>query len=255
MSNDFLQIMHELRICVVIPTYNNSRSLKEVIDSVLSVTDHLIVVDDGSTDTSVIILNELGSRITAIKYYPNRGKGYALKMAFREAIQQGFDYAITMDSDGQHQAADIENFVTAIEKHPHSLLVGSRGMKHENMPQKNTFANRFSNFWFALQTAHFLPDTQSGFRVYPLKKMGNMNFLTNRYETELEILVRCAWRNIKILPVPINVYYPPLSERVSHFRPGADFFRISLLNTILCLIAIFYGYPSMIFRKLFKINS
>src|SRR5574344_1622188 len=137
MRNDFLQIMHELRICVVIPTYNNSRSLKEVIDSVLSVTDHLIVVDDGSTDTSVIILNELGSRITAIKYYPNRGKGYALKMAFCEAIQQGFDYAITMDTNKQHQTADNKKFVTAIKKNHHYLLVGIRGMKHEKKKKKN----------------------------------------------------------------------------------------------------------------------
>ena len=104
-----------------------------------------------------------------------------------------------------------------------------------------------------MQTARRLPDTQTGFRVYPLKKIGRHNPLNNRYEAELEILVRCAWRNVKIKSCPINVYYPPQEERVSHFRPTADFARISVLNTVLCLLAVVYGYPSMGIRKLIKL--
>ena len=75
--------------------------------------------------------------------------------------------------------------------------------------------------------------------------------LVNRYETELEVLVRSAWRGIRLIPVPIHVYYPPKEERVSHFRPNVDFFRISVLNTIFCILAIVYGYPSMFFHKIF----
>ena len=76
--------------------------------------------------------------------------------------------------------------------------------------------------------------------------------MTSRYETELEILVRSAWRGIPLIPVPINVYYPPAEERVSHFRPRADFFRISVLNAVFCLLAVVYGYPSMLWHKIFK---
>ena len=82
--------------------------------------------------------------------------------------------------------------------------------------------------------------------------MGNMRLFTSRYEAELELLVFSAWRGIDIVPLPIHVYYPPAEERVSHFRPGPDFARISLLNTCLCFIAILYGYPSMFIRKVLK---
>ena len=119
------------------------------------------------------------------------------------------------------------------------------------MPRQNTFANRISNFWFRLQTGIALPDTQSGFRLYNLSSLRLLGLITSRYEAELELLVRSAWRNIPIIPIPINVYYPPQEERVSFFRPGKDFTRISILNTFFCFAAILYGYPSMLLRKIF----
>jgi hypothetical protein len=80
--------------------------------------------------------------------------------------------------------------------------------------------------------------------------MGKMRLITSRYEAELEMLVRSAWRNIPIIPIPINVFYPSQEERVSFFRPGKDFTRITILNTFFCFAAILYGYPSMLIRKL-----
>ena len=77
-----------------------------------------------------------------------------------------------------------------------------------------------------------------------------MRPVTSRYEAELEILVRCAWRKIKIRSVPINVFYASQNERITHFRPGVDFARISVLNTVLVLVAVVYGYPSMGIRYL-----
>lgn len=252
MKDNFTFIMKQMKICVIIPTYNNEKNLLAVIESVMPISTDIIVVNDGSTDSTSAILATLSGSIHVLEYTPNRGKGYALKTAFKEALKYGYDYALTMDSDGQHKATDIQSFVEKIQENPHALLVGSRGMKHKNMPQQNTFANRFSNFWFAVQTGTKLPDTQSGFRLYPIRKMKGMSWFTNRYETELEILVRCAWRNIRIIPIPIHVYYPPIEQRVSHFRPRTDFLRISLLNTCLCLLAFIYGYPSRFIRKLFS---
>ena len=244
-------VFSDLKLCVVIPTYNNEKTLESVVEDAHRYCPAVMVVNDGSTDSTPLVLNQLGDGIIKIQYKPNRGKGYALRQAFRLAMQAGYDYVLTMDADGQHLATDLPKFAEAIRQHPDTLIVGSRGMVQENMPKKNTFANRFSNFWFCVQTARKLPDTQSGFRVYPLKKMGNMHWFSTRYETELEILVRSAWRGINIQPIPIEVYYPPQNERVSHFRPRADFFRISVLNTIFCLGAIVYGYPAMLFHKIF----
>ncbi len=253
MKENLSDLIEKLHICIVIPTYNNDKTLLSVIQSVLSVTENVIVVNDGSTDSTSKILNTLSDQITILEQQFNKGKGCALKVGFKEAMRRHFDYVLTMDADGQHKASDIQYFVNVIQQNPNSLIVGSRQMNHVNMPQKNTFANQFSNFWFTIQTAHQLPDTQSGFRIYPLQKMGKMRWFTNRYEMELEILVRCAWKDIRIIPMPIDVYYPPKSERVSHFRPCVDFTRISLLNTVLCVAAILYGYPSIFIRKLLKL--
>ncbi|MBR0304147.1 MAG: glycosyltransferase family 2 protein [Bacteroidales bacterium] len=245
--------LKELGICVIIPTYNNAGTIMQVIQSVAEYCDDIFVVCDGPTDGTVELVKQSATPVNVVEYQPNKGKGTALVTGFREARKRGFRYAITLDSDGQHYASDIPAFVEAITRHPDALIIGSRGLKHDNMPQKNTFANKFSNFWFTVQTAKRLPDTQTGFRLYPLQKMGKMHIITSRYEAELELLVRSAWRNIRIIPIPINVYYPPQEERVSFFRPGKDFTRISILNTFFCFAAILYGYPSMLIRKIFNI--
>ena len=241
--------MSQLKICVLIPAYNCEKTVENVLKSVLQYAENVIVVNDGSTDNTENILSSFGEQIILISYKKNKGKGYALKQGFTEAIRRGFSYALTMDSDGQHLAEDIQTFVDAAVLHPNTLIVGARLFDHPNMPQGNIFANKFSNFWFTLQTAQKLPDTQTGYRLYPLQKMGKMTPFTNRYEAELELLVRCAWRGIRIISVAVQVHYPAKEERVSHFRPKQDFFRISLLNTLFCLLAVLYGYPSMLVRK------
>lgn len=251
MPNEYKDLLQELGICVIIPTYNNAGTIVDVVRSVAEFCGNIIVVDDGCTDNTAALLSQVKEPVQVIGYQPNKGKGTALTTGFREAIKQGFRYAITIDADGQHFATDIPLFAEYIDQNEDAMLIGSRNLQQENMPQKNTFANKFSNFWFTVQTAHKLPDTQTGFRLYPLQKMGDMHLMTSRYEAELELLVRSAWRNIKLIPLPINVYYPPAGERVSHFRPGRDFTRISLLNTFFCFAAILYGYPSMLLRKLF----
>ena len=241
--------MQQQKACVVMPTYNNGGTLRDVIERVLNYSTDVIVVNDGCTDDSAEILALFGERITVVDYGKNRGKGYALKQGFKKAKQMGFDYAITIDSDGQHFPEDIPLFVKALEQHPGALIVGSRNLKQENMPGKNSFANKFSNFWFKLQTWIDLPDTQTGYRLYTLKKLPHI--FSARYEAELSLLVFSVWRGTEIVPIKVNVFYPKAEERVTHFRPFWDFFRISVLNTILCLIALVYGWPSILIHKLF----
>ena len=247
--------MNNPDICIVIPTYNNEKTLSDVIDSVLGYIPAVIVVNDGSTDRTNEILERYKEKVTIVSYSKNRGKGYALKCGFNCAQKMGYKYVLTLDSDGQHFAEDIPAFVKMAEDHPDTLIVGNRNLTQDNMPKKNTFANRFSNFWFALQTGTKLPDTQTGYRLYPLEKMKHLRPFTSRYEAELEMLVRCAWRGIKFISIPVRVYYAPKGERVSHFRPAVDFLRISLLNTLFVFLAVVYGYPSMFVRRIVFFQS
>lgn len=241
--------MRELGCIVVMPTYNNAGTLARVIGDVLQYAEDVLVVNDGSTDATQSILEQIdGIRIHS--YAENRGKGHALKCGLKLAYEWGFRYALTIDSDGQHYADDIPAFIERIEQVPDSLLIGARNLTADNMPSKNTFANRFSNFWYRVETGQRLEDTQSGFRLYPLRKLQNIRFLTTRYEFEVEIIVRAAWRGVRVENLPIKVYYPPQEERVSHFRPLRDFTRISILNTVLVLYALLFYYPWRFLRAL-----
>ena len=240
--------MQQMKVCTVMPTYNNGGTLRDMVERVLAYCSDVIVVNDGCTDNSDEILASFGNAITVVDYGKNRGKGYALKQGFKKAKALGFDYALTIDSDGQHFPEDIPLFVNALEKNKEALIVGSRNLNQENMPGGNTFANKFSNFWFKVQTGIDLPDTQTGFRLYPLQRLPKI--FSSRYEAELALLVFSAWRGKDLIPVKINVLYP--EDRVTHFRPFWDFFRISVLNTVLCLVATVYGWPSRLIHKLLR---
>ncbi len=238
---------------VIIPTYNNPKTLGNVIERALLHNLPLLVINDGSTDDTRNVLSQFAN-IQIINLEKNQGKGVALKTALRWAIEQNYQYAVTLDSDGQHYPEDISVFLNEIEQSPDTLLVGARNLQAENMPAKNTFANKFSNFWFRIETGIKMNDTQSGYRLYPLHKLKGLKFFTGRYEFELEILVRAAWQGIEVTNVPIRVYYPPVEERISHFRPLRDFMRLSLLNTVLVFFAVFAYYPWKALRSLTREN-
>jgi glycosyltransferase involved in cell wall biosynthesis len=247
-SMNYSTELKQMGICVIVPTYNNHKTVKRVIESVLEYTSDLIVVNDGATDETPEILKEFGDKISLISYSPNKGKGYALRMAFAKATELGYRYAITIDSDGQHFANDIPKFVEVHRSHPESVIMGARNLEAHGMAAKSSFANRFSNFWFRLQTGIFMPDTQTGFRLYPLDKIKNLSLFTNRFEFEIEVIVKLAWRDVPFVSVPIQVKYDP-NERVSHFRPGPDFTRISFLNAWFTILTALYHLPK---RLLFK---
>ncbi|WP_291149026.1 DUF2062 domain-containing protein [Flavobacterium sp. UBA7680] len=240
------ELLDSTSFCVIVPTYNNHKTLKKVLDSILDFTQNIIIVNDGSTDETNEILKQY-SQFTQIHHPKNLGKGRALRNGFRKAIELNFEYAITIDSDGQHFASDIPSFIEEIQNEPNSLLIGSRNMTQENVPKKSSFGNKFSNFWFKFETGIELQDTQSGFRLYPLKLIPK-RFYTNKFEFEIEVIVRSAWKGIVVKNIAIQVLYDP-AERVSHFRPFRDFTRISILNTVLVTNALLYIKPRDFFRR------
>lgn len=238
--------------CVIIPTYNNDRTLARVIREVLEYvpSDRVIIVNDGATDSTPEILKTFENEVTILVNEVNKGKGFSLRKAFKFAQTKGYDNALTIDSDGQHYPNDIPVLIEQAIQNPGAVIMGSRNMNQEGVPQKSSFGNKFSNFWFKVETWITLPDTQTGFRIYPLKPLKKIWLLTNKFELEIEVIVKLAWRFVPFVAVPIQVKYDP-NERVSHFRPARDFTRISILNTVLVLIALLWYYP----RKLFSVQT
>ncbi len=247
------ELFRQRKICVLIPTYNNAGTLASVVGDVLRYTDQIIVVNDGSTDETAKIIESLP--VTSVRILKNAGKGYALRKGFAKAVESGYEYAITIDSDGQHFADDLPAFLDALEHNRRAIIIGARNMEQAGVPGKSSFGNRFSNFWFWVETGYRMSDTQSGYRLYPVGALDGMLFFTRKYEFEIEVLVRAAWKGIAITEVPVKVFYAEKEKRVSHFRPVRDFTRISILNTFLVLAAFFYIKPRDFIRSFKKKSS
>lgn len=242
-----------MRNVVLVPTYNNATTLQSVLDRLRPYASDILVVNDGSTDNTREILEHYPHPLHIVSYDKNQGKGHALVTGFREALNLGYDYAITIDSDGQHYPEDLPLFVEKqMAMQEPAIIVGARVLKHENKSRGAVFATRLANFWFAFQTWQPLSDTQSGYRLYPLHHLHGLDFVTSRYEAELELLVYAAWHGVRLDTVPIRVYYPPREERVTHFRPVADFMRIFVLNTVLFFASILYGWWSMLLHRMLR---
>ncbi len=226
-----------MQIGVLIPTYNHRFLIKSVLLDCLEYTKNIIVVIDGSTDGTLEHIQDLSIHI--LYFSENKGKGAALKAGFAEAEKLGWDYAITIDSDGQHKAKDLPLFLDSIEKNGEAIILGNRDMDLACAPKANKFGKKFTNFWLKIETGVDILDGQSGFRAYPVKKTKSLFTLFNGYEFEIEILARASWAQMEIVSIPIEVDYNPEGGRISHFRNFRDSFRASVLNTILVTLRVF----------------
>jgi len=212
------------RFAIVIPAYNHGRQVGGVVEKTLQLGLPVIVVDDGSTDSTPQVLGSL-SDVTVIRHKENQGKGASLLTGFTAALQLA-DWAITIDADGQHNPEDILSLIQAIPERQRLIGIGKRtGMGHENVPWTSRWGRRFSNFWVWAACGRRFSDSQSGFRVYPLPEALHLGTRARRYQFEVEILVRAVWRGIPIIEIPVRALYGPFEERVSHFRPWLDFWR------------------------------
>ncbi|NUM36304.1 MAG: glycosyltransferase family 2 protein [Candidatus Brocadiae bacterium] len=228
--------MESIKIGLIIPTYNHGSIIRKVVLSALEYIPDILVVLDGPTDNTSEAIKDLPIKI--LPFLENRGKGMALKAGFQEAKKLGWDYAITMDSDGQHKAEDLPKFIKAIAEKPDAIVVGDRNMDLPGIPSSSKFGKKFTNFWLKVETGVEVADGQSGFRAYPVEAINTIKTWFSRYEFEVEILARSSWAGIPIVAIPVQVDYHPEGRRISHFRPFIDNFRTSILNTILVTIRI-----------------
>lgn len=226
-------------VSAVIPVYNNATTVLNVAKASRNYLDHVLVIDDGSTDWPDNADNVLKENdIQLVRHQVNKGKGEALKTALKTLAQQNVDYMIVLDADGQHAPEDLPAFREAINTHgknKDTIFIGVRDFTVKNVPGSSIFGRNFSNFWVRLETGCDCADTQSGFRAYPVEKLATLRFITSRYNFEIEILVRAIWGGMEVHELPIKTYYQPREQRISHFRPFMDNARLSCLHTFLVL--------------------
>lgn len=216
-----------MKAAVIIPVYNHCGQIGEVIRQALELGLPVIVVDDGSTDTTPDIINTMAG-ITVLRHPANLGKGAAILTGFTAAKDHGCDWALTIDGDGQHRPDDAGSLLQAVADGRRAIVAGRRdGMIGKNVPWTSRFGRGFSNFWVWVAGGPLISDSQSGFRLYPLPESLLLGVKATKYQFEVEVLVRARQRGIATIEAPIRVVYQARGERVSHFRPWLDFWRNS----------------------------
>jgi len=223
----------KVKFAIVIPVYNHAKTLRDVVRRALDVQDTVIVVDDGSTDGGIDTLE--GMDIHLLQHPVNRGKGAAILTAAKASRRLGTTHIVTLDADGQHDPADFRLFVPVTTRFPEAIIVGKRNFEAINVPGITRFGRHFSNFWLRIQTGQAIGDSQSGFRVYPLKVLERLKLRESGFAFEVEVLAKAAWAGVQLREVDISVHYPPPNERISHFNFLTDNARLTLLNTKLTL--------------------
>lgn len=210
------------RFAVVIPAYNERKTIRDIVTRTLDYVSRVIVVDDGSGDGTSEALH--GLPIELLRNEHNMGKAACLKLGFYHALMYDVDGIITLDGDGQHRPEDIPMLVRIFEQHPNHIVIGTRLHEKHNIPKSRYYANRFANFWIAWAAGYRIVDTQSGFRIYPAQLLRNLESRlakSTRFVFESEILIEAGRLGYYSVGVPIAAIYSS-HARPSHFRSVAD---------------------------------
>ena len=216
-------------VWIIIPAYNEVKTIRSLAMDALALCSKVIVVDDGSSDRTAEAL--YGLPVTLLTHQVNQGKAASLRTAFRYALERNASCAISLDGDGQHCLSDAAGLLRAWTSNPQRIIIGSRLHDRAQFPPARYRANRFACFWISWAAGHPIADSQSGFRVYPCEVMrlaltDKVN--SGRFTFESEILIVAAQQGHPTLAMAIPSSYP-VNARPSHFRPVTDIAKIVVM--------------------------
>lgn len=217
-------------IAVVIPALNEASSITGLAERALGFSPHVIIVDDGSSDDTADLLDQVP--VTVLRHATTRGKGASLVTGFREALKRDIWAVVTLDGDGQHRPEDIPRFRARAAEAPDQIIIGSRAADRAACPPARYRANRIADFWISWACGYAVEDSQSGFRLYPRKVLESVQAKHDPergFVFESEILINAARAGFRSTPVAIPALYDGTMQRDSHFRPVADITRIVIM--------------------------
>lgn len=213
-------------VWIVIPAYNEERTIRALAEAALTLCLRVLVVDDGSSDATADQLHDLP--LTLLRHSCNQGKAASLRTAFGHALALGATCVVTFDGDGQHDPRDAPKLLAVWRRRPDRLVIGARLHDRSQFPPARYFANRFACFWISWAAGHPVADSQSGFRVYPravLEIAVSERAGSSRFTFESEIIIAAAQRGHPTLAVAIEGRYPR-DARPSHYRSFVDTAKI-----------------------------
>lgn len=193
------------RACIVIPAYNEATRVGGVVERVKQYADGVIVVDDGSKDTTSDVARVAGAKV--LRHRQNCGAGAATMTGLRAARQLGYDTAVTIDADGQHDVSDIPRLLGALKEQNVDLVIANRFGRKNFIPRVRRLANAMGNILTFLVTGIYLPDTQCGFKVFGPKALKEIELKMPGFEFCTEIIREAAAHRWRVASVPSKVVY------------------------------------------------
>ncbi len=212
------------KYCVILPAYNESGRIGQMVTKVLEYCKDVIVVDDGSKDQTANDAKSAGASV--IIHEVNQGKGAALETGFRVAAERGFEFIITMDADGQHDPSDMAGMIAEYEKTQKPVIIGNRMDNPVNMPLVRRMTNRFMSWLLSRKMGQWVPDTQSGYRLYKCDVIKFLKSDSNRFAAESEVLLNLAEAGIQMGSAPIKVIYRDEKSKINPIKDTIRFFRM-----------------------------
>src|SRR3990167_2904168 len=217
-------------IAIVVPAYNEEKSIRAIVNALLTFSSRIIVVNDGSTDNTVAQVSDLP--IILLNHPVNRGKGASLLEGFKHAQSLNVRAVITIDADTQHDPEDIPKFIHAMQQYPDHLIIGARLHNKENAPKSRYRANQVADFFISWAAGERIIDSQSGYRLYPMNLLRTClkKVHPHTFAFESEFLIDSTRRGFLPAAIAIHSHYPK-DSRHSYYRPFVDTSKIVLMVT------------------------
>lgn len=208
---------------MVIPCFNESRAIGEVVRVVRRHLTEVIVVDDGSTDGTEEVAREAGAIV--LRNVERRGKGAALQTAWRYAQKRGFAWALNLDGDGQHDPAEIPLFLQRAEYAGASLVIGNRMERPVGMPLIRRLVNQWMSRRLSRISGQFLPDSQCGFRLMNLQAWSGLSVSSRHFEIESEVLLAFVLASHQVEFVPVRAIYKDERSKINPIQDTVRWLR------------------------------
>ena len=248
MGKENLNKTKDEQTLAIIPCYNEEHTIGSVILKTKHYVDEVLVIDDGSSDDTAKIAKEAGAII--ITHETNKGKGNAIKTGFRYALAHGFDYAVTIDGDGQHNPAEIPLLVGNIMNNGHDISLGFRVGQDTEMPKWRKVGKRILDYATSFGSGGFITDSQCGFRAFSRKAIEDLTprLKGNAFSVESEQLIKAHGLGLELVNTNVTCKYNDL-ENTSTKNPASHGF--SVLSYVIWLVAekrplLFIGVPGFV---------
>lgn len=215
-----------MKVCVLLPAYNEEKRIGELIEQIKTYGLDVIVIDDGSSDNTAEICRQ--AQAIVISHQQNKGKGQALRTGFKFILDNDYDAAVIMDSDGQHLPEEINIFIVHAKNSGADIIIGNRMLDPQGMPLLRILTNRFTSLLISFIAKIKIPDSQCGFRLIRRSVFEKLKLSTDKYDTESEILIQAARQGCKIESVPVKSIYDHNRSLINPISDTVRFFNLIL---------------------------